>query len=139
MQTKKVNGGHLLRLVKGEKIIETIAKFCEENSIHGGVISGLGGASCITLGFYDLGTKEYTWKEFAEVHEILSMNGNVALVDGKPFLHIHIALSNHNFEAIGGHLKEATVGATCEVMISDLATEMIRIYDDQIGLKLLDL
>lgn len=139
MQTKKVHGGHLLRLVKDEKIVETVTKFCEENSIHGGVISGLGGASDITLGFYDLTTKKYSWKEFAEIHEILSMNGNVALVDGKPFLHIHIALSNHNFQAIGGHLKEATVGATCEVMISDLATEMSRIYDDEIGLKLLDL
>jgi predicted DNA-binding protein with PD1-like motif len=139
MQSKKVENGYLLRLIKGEKIVTTITTFCEENNIHAGVLSGLGGASDITLGYYNMTNREYQWKDFESVHEILSMNGNVALVDGKPFLHIHMSISDDSFATFGGHLKEATVGATCEVMISDLATKITRIYDDEIGLKLLEL
>ena len=131
--------GYIVRLIKGEKIVETLTNFCSDNSISSGVVSGLGGASDITLGYYKLDTKEYVWKDFPEVHEILSLNGNVATVNDSPFLHLHVALSNENFDAIGGHLKEATVAATCEVSITDLNAEITREMDDQIGLKLLSL
>ena len=139
MQFQKVETGYLLKLLRGEKIVETLTKFCVENNIQAGVISGLGGASNITLGYYDLTTKEYQWKDFEKVHEILSMNGNVAMVDNEPFLHIHMAISDDSFSTFGGHLKEATVGATCEVMIHDLHTTLAREMDHEIGLKLLSL
>ncbi len=139
MQFQKVETGYLLKLLRGEKIVETLTKFCVENNIHSGIISGLGGASDITLGYYDLTTKEYQWKDFVKVHEILSMNGNVAMVDNEPFLHIHMAISDDSFSTFGGHLKEALVGATCEVMITTLNTEITRMMEDEVGLKLLSL
>ena len=70
--------------------------------------------------------------------EIASLIGNISQKDGKPFLHIHTVLCDENFTCIGGHLKEAKVGATCEVHLIDLGMNIERKYDNGIGLKLLD-
>lgn len=139
MQFKKTEGGYIIRLLKGEKIIENLTEFCRNENIKSGIVSGIGGASEITLGYYNLGTQEYQWQEFAGIHEIVSMNGNVSQVDGGPFLHLHSVISNENFQTFGGHLKEATVGATCEIFLKSIDTPLERKLDEEIGLKLLRL
>lgn len=137
MTFSKDNNSYILRLFKGEKIIETLLSFCKSEAISAGSISAIGGASDITLGYFSLETHEYAWKDFPEVHEIVSLTGNVSLVDGEPFIHAHIVISNKEFQAFGGHLKEATVAATLEVVISPNEINLSREMDAEIGLKLL--
>ena len=139
MKFKEAQGGYIIRLFKGEKIMETLHSFCKSENIKFASIDAIGGASDITLGYYNLETKEYSWREFSEIHEIVSLEGNVSLVEGEPFIHLHSVISNQNFETFGGHLKEATVGATCEVFLRNLNIPLTRKMDEEIGLKLLDL
>ena len=139
MKYSKTNTGYLLRLFKGERIIESLVKFCLEERITSGSITAIGGASSITLGYYDLATKEYSWKDFPEVYEIVSLNGNISLVDGVPFIHAHTVITDRSFNAFGGHLKEGIVAATCEVFVNPSDETFSRKMDDEIGLKLLDL
>lgn len=135
----KTDNNYLVRLLRGEKIIEKLQKFCELNNINSAIFTGLGGASDIELGYYNLITKEYEWKKFPEVHEVLSLNGNVSLADSRPVIHAHMNISNRNLESFGGHLKEAIVGGTLEIFISPISANLTRIMDDEIGLKLLNL
>lgn len=139
MRYQKTANGYILRLIKGEKIIENLTNFCTEKEITSGFFSGIGAATQTTLGFYMLNSKEYIWKSFPDDHEIVSLNGNIAVADGKPFLHIHAVLADENFNAFGGHLKEASVGATCEINLTQIENNVKRVVDDEIGLKLLDL
>ena len=44
MKSRKVKDGYLLRLEKGELILEELKKFCTEKKISAGWITGLGGA-----------------------------------------------------------------------------------------------
>lgn len=139
MTFSKTDNGYLIRLFKGEKIVESLQKFCKKESLVSGSLTAIGGASDIELGYYNLETKQYQWKTFQEVHEIVSLTGNISLVENEPFLHIHTVISNNNFETFGGHLKEATVSATCEVILTNLNAETGREMDDEIGLRLLKL
>lgn len=139
MNSKKIENGYILRLIKGERVVEKIISFCEENNINSASITGIGGVSEAELGYYDLSTKEYHWRKFEGLYEITSFSGNIALVEGKPVLHSHITISDTNFQAFGGHLKEAIVGPTCEVIIKTFSIGLTRSMDDEIGLKLLDL
>lgn len=138
MKSKTLENGYLIRLEKGERIIETLTVFCQRMSIDSGVISGIGGASDITLGYYDLTTKKYAWRNFEKIYEIVSMTGNLSIVNDIPFFHIHMVISDDNFQSFGGHLKEATVGATCELVIQQVNMPLTRSFDNEIGLKLLD-
>lgn len=139
MRFTKSHNSYLIRLNKGEKILETLTAFCKSENLLSGSLSGLGSASEIELGYYALDTKEYHWKKFDGTYEILNMTGNLSLVDGNPFIHIHSVLSDENYQTFGGHLKEAVAGATVEIFLTlkDYAIE--RKMDDEIGLKLLDL
>src|SRR4029079_9246490 len=93
----KTDKHYIIRLGKGEKLIEQLTRFCEDNGIHSGFIQGLGGTLSAEIGYYVLEKKEYTFKKIEKLCEIVSLTGNVALVDQKPFLHIHTVLSDENF------------------------------------------
>lgn len=139
MKSVKTDKGFFIKLSKDEKVIERLLEFCEINNVTAGTIQGLGGASDITLGYYNLETKEYEWKTFPEVHEVLSLNGNVSMVSDKPFIHSHMVISNNEFQTWGGHLKEATVGATLEVFVTSTTGSIKREMDSEIGLNLLNI
>lgn len=138
MQFTKSKNSYVIRLEKGEKIIESLENFCTSNSVKTANLWAIGAVLSAELGFYHLSKKDYTFKKFNSPLEIASLIGNVSQVDNKPFLHIHAVLSDENFICYGGHLKEAVVGATCEVHLVDFETKLQRKYDSEIGLKLLD-
>jgi len=128
----------VIRLIKGEEIVEELVNFCSQNAVKSGYFSAIGAVDSAKIGFYDLNKKEFNFKNFNKPYEIASLIGNISQVDGRPFLHIHTVLSDENFTCIGGHLEEAVVGATCEVYLVDLGMNIERKYDNGIGLKLLD-
>ncbi len=67
------------------------------------------------------------------------MTGNIALVDGKPFIHAHAVLSamDDALSCVGAHIKEAEVAVTLEVYLTPFASACTREYDEETGLKLL--
>lgn len=138
MQFVKATNSYVIRLEKGESIIKELELFCQKENISTAFLSGLGAFLSATLAFYNLEKKEYELKNLSETCEIASLVGNVALVGGKPFVHSHCVLSNNKFECFGGHLKIGVVGATCEIHLTKLDTEIERKLDEEIGLKLLD-
>lgn len=129
--------GNVLVLKRGEELHEVLGVYAREHGLKGAWVQGLGGAGNMTLGYYDIEAREYVWKEFDEVHEILSLQGNLAWVDGEPFWHVHGSFSNREFNSVGGHVKRLVVGATCELYITQLETSLTRVFDDETGLKLL--
>ncbi len=128
---------YILRLHRGELVHETIQTFCVEKGITSGWFTGLGAIEDIQLGYYSLEEKSYYWKEYQDPHEVVTLVGNVALVDGAPFLHIHTTISNDENVAIGGHLKSAIVAVTLEVQFTAYEETLERVYDEVTGLKLI--
>ena len=58
----------------------------------------------------------------------------ISTVDGKPFIHAHVALGDNTFAVRGGHLKEAVVAAACEVVLVRFRDEIGRREDEASGL-----
>lgn len=137
MKFKKTDSCTILRLERNEKIIESLTRFCDENEIKSGILHGIGAVEDAEIGFYDLSKKEYFLKKIDRPCEIVSLTGNIVIIEGKSFLHVHTVLSDENFNCLGGHLKEATVGATCEIYLFPATAEVTRELDEAIGLKLL--
>jgi nucleoside phosphorylase len=52
--------------------------------------------------------------------ELLSLIGDVALKDGKPVVHAHAVIGKKDGTAHGGHLLEAHIRPTCEVILTGI-------------------
>jgi uncharacterized protein len=131
----------LVRFDRGEKLVEGLTAIVKKEKIKGAWVSGLGAAESAVLGYYNLETKAYEWKQLDQLLEITSLQGNVAWEGGVPVLHIHGTFSNHDLQALGGHVKELVVGGTCEVLLHRWYEEegLRRSQDETTGLKLLQL
>ncbi len=130
----------LVRLQKGEKLVEQLTALVKDQKIGGAWLSGLGACENVELGFYNLGTKQYTWKKLDQPLEITGLQGNISWDTSEPVLHIHGSFSDSNMQAWGGHVKELEVGGTCEVLIHRwYENGLTRQLDEPTGLKLLDL
>lgn len=130
----------IVRLERGELLIESLDKIVRQEDIGGAWISGLGGAEWAELGYYDLEKQEYQWKKLDQLLEITSLQGNVSWLDGEPKLHVHGSFSDQNMRAFGGHVKELQVGGTCEILFHKWYKDhLTRSADDSVGLPLLDL
>lgn len=141
MNSRKTEKGYIIKLVRGEELITTLTAFCDERGIQAAVFQGIGAIERVQIGYYDLNTREYFFKQEEGIFEVASMQGNVALVDGKPFIHAHAVLSrcDETLSCIGAHIKEAYVAVTLEIFLTPLDTSISRTLNDDVGLKLLDL
>lgn len=137
MKEFATTSGNILVLQFGDKLQEKLGEYAREHELVSAWVEGLGGAKSMTLGYYSIDQRQYTWKDFDEVHEILKLSGNLAWVDSEPVWHIHGAFSDSEFNSVGGHVRELVVGATCELFITPLDVPLTRVFDDETGLKLL--
>jgi predicted DNA-binding protein with PD1-like motif len=139
MQSREVHNGFLLKLSRGEKVISSLVEFCQEKNISSAWLQGVGAVKNTNIGYYDLEKREYFFTLFPEDREVASMSGNVALVDGKPFVHLHAVLSacGKSLASVGAHIQEAEVAVTLEVYLTVFDAPLERAYDEETGLKLL--
>ncbi|MBI5214546.1 MAG: DNA-binding protein [Ignavibacteriae bacterium] len=125
------------QLPNGSDLYESLTEIVQRESIRLGRISGIGATTHAVVAYYDQHTKKYNPLEFSGGMEILSLNGNVSLRDGKPFVHVHILLGDAEGKVFGGHLLPGTKLFACEVTIDEFeGEELVRGFDEGTGLYL---
>jgi len=139
MKFREIDNQYLLRLEKGEELVAVLTGFCAQHDIKSGWINGLGGVQRATLGYYNLAKQKYVYRRIKDAVELVSLTGNIAEVDGKPFPHLHAVVSDKNNKASGGHVHHVIAGATIEIRLSVLNEKLERKSDEAVGLRLLDL
>jgi len=106
MKLKKFGNKWVVRIDKGEEIVETLKQLCKKNKIKLGSISGVGGIERVTVGSFKAKTKEYFSQELTGDYEITNLIGNISTMKGKIYLHLHITISDSNNNAFGGNLMK---------------------------------
>ncbi len=127
----------VLRLEKGEEVIESIKTLCEKEDIGLGSISGLGATNHVTVGLFKVSEKKYYSNTFEEDFEITNLTGNISRMNGEVYLHIHGTFADIDGKCIGGHLNKAIISATSEIIINRINGEMGRQFSEEIGLNLI--
>lgn len=126
----------IVRIDKGEEIVEELKRFCREKGIRAGSLTGIGATDHARIGSFKGSTREYLATEVKGDHEITNLTGNIAVLDGEVYLHLHVTLSDGDCRAFGGHLNAAVVSGTCEVAVEVFSGEMEREFDPGVGLNL---
>jgi uncharacterized protein len=130
------NTNYLIRLERGEEIVSTIKNFCKENNISNGSFSGIGSLENPTLAHYRVDSKKYSEKKFEGIFEVTGLLGNIAGLNDDIVLHPHISLSDEQMQTYGGHLVNAQVSATMEIIITVFPTHYEKKQSKEIGLNL---
>ncbi len=126
-----------LVLEQGEEVVKTLTAYCETTEVHAGSISGIGAVTRVVCGYYALDVREYRFTTYPDLYEVVSLTANVALKDGKPFVHMHAVFSDAQNHTFGGHVASMVVGVTLEVFVDTYPTALHRQYDEATGLYLL--
>ena len=137
MEFKKFNNDYVVRLNKGENVIESLKKLCKDEDIKLAEITGLGASDKVEIGVFNVNTKEYKTKVFEGMFEITSLVGNATRKDGEVYLHIHINFGDAEGNVFGGHLVESKISATSEIIVRKIDGEVGRKFSEEIGLNLL--
>jgi predicted DNA-binding protein with PD1-like motif len=138
MKSKKIDGGTVLVFDTGDEVVSTLTEFAKANHIAGAHFTAIGAFSDAGLGYFDLQKKDYRKNQVDEQVEVVSLIGDIALDKGEPKVHAHVVVGKQNGAAMGGHLLEAHVRPTLELVLEDSGT-LKRKFDRESGLALIDL
>ncbi|MDD5543818.1 MAG: DNA-binding protein [Acidobacteriia bacterium] len=131
--------GFILILERGQEVMSSLTRFAEEQNIRSGSITGIGAVEKTTMAYFDLTQKKYLPQEFPISMELVSLSGNMALLNGKPFVHCHAVISGPDLVAHAGHLMKATISITGEIYITVMKNEIVRGPDEFSTLNLIKL
>lgn len=136
MQWRAVQGGWAVVLDRGDDLHGSLQQAAGEAGIRSGAITALGAVDDVQLAYWNLAGREYERRDFAGDFEIGALVGNFAVLDGKPFAHVHAVLGGRDFAAFTGHVMRARCSATVEIFVHDYASIVERHFVPEIGLNL---
>lgn len=134
-------GGRTFAIVfaSGDEVTAGLQAFAEENRLSASHFTAIGAFERVTLGYFDWEQKDYRKIPLLEQVEVISLLGDIALDDGRPKVHAHVVVGKSDGSAHGGHLLEAYVRPTLEVVLVESPAHLKRRLDRDSGLALIDL
>ena len=129
----------IVRMDKGEDIVEQVKNVALKEKIKLASISALGAINEFTVGVFKTKEKKYYANEFKGDFEIVSLTGTINTMNDEYYSHMHLSAGNDQGQVFGGHLNKAIVSATCEMVIQIINGKVDRYFDEEVGLNLLKL
>ena len=137
MDYKRFNNAIVLRVDRGEEILEQLKAVCLKENVKLASVSGIGAINDLTSGVWDVERKEYFSNHFTGVYEVANPVGTITTMNGEYYAHIHISAGDSQGHMVGGHLNRAVVSATSEIVLHLIDGTVEREFDPGVGLNLL--
>jgi len=136
MEYKRFENKIIVRIDKGEEILEQIRILSEKENIKLASINALGAVGDFTVGVFKVDEKKYYGNSFKGDFEIVSLTGTISTMNDEFYAHLHMSAGDDKGQVFGGHLNKAIVSATCEMVIDVIDGRVDREYNEEIGLNL---
>lgn len=147
MVYKRFDDKLVIRLKKGDKLVESVREILEKENVKAGFLTGIGATDNLDIGLFDPETKDYNIKKYEEDLEIANLCGNISNKGGKLYTHFHITCGKTKTnaltgdiagEAVAGHLNEAIISLTAEIFVTIIDGDINRKFDEELGLNLIE-
>jgi predicted DNA-binding protein with PD1-like motif len=126
-----------LILETGDEPVSLLERFARDNDVTAARFTAIGAFREVVVGYFDWEKKEYLRIPIREQVEVISLVGDVAIGDNGPKIHAHVVLGKRDGSAHGGHLLEAKVRPTLEVVLTESPAVLVREHDAASGLALI--
>ena len=124
---------------KGDEVMAGLLDMAKRHNLAGSHVTAIGAFSDASLGYFDRDRKDYQRIPLHEQVEVLSLVGDIALSGDQPKIHAHVVVGRPDGTTRGGHLMEAHVWPTLEVIIVEEPGHLHRQTDQESGLALIDI
>ena len=136
MEYKRFGDTLLVRIDRGEEILTQLKSVALSEKVRLASVRALGAVNDFTVGVFKTGEKKYEANHFTGDHEIVSITCTISTLHGEYYAHLHMSAGDEKGRVVGGHLNEAVVSATCEMVIHVINGEVERAFSEEIGLNL---
>ena len=139
MEYKKNKDTVYIRIDKGESVVQTILSVCRKENIQGGHFQGIGACDTAAISTYIPERNDFVDHTISGMIEMISLMGNISIDDkDEPFQHSHSVFSylkdNGEIAVVAGHLKEAQIGYTGEIVLTPTEEKIGRVFDPLAGI-----
>jgi predicted DNA-binding protein with PD1-like motif len=121
-----------------EDPVALLTKTANEYQLASCQVTAVGGFARATLGYFDRARREYLPIQVTEQVEVLSLLGDVAHDGSNRVVHTHCIVGLRDGSTRGGHLLEARVWPTLEVIVTEWPAFLRKRFDPAIGLARID-
>ena len=143
MKAKLIHSGeqktYALIFDKDDEVIAGLTSFAKQQGLGASHFTAIGAFSDLTLGYFNRDKKDYDKIPVNEQVEALSVMGDIALNKGEPKIHAHVVVGKRDGSTLGGHLVQAHVWPTLEVVLTESPRHLRRKTDEETGLALIEL
>jgi uncharacterized protein len=143
MQVELLNPGeptkqYAVIFYQGDEAFSGLLEFAEKYHVTNAHFSAIGALNRATLGWFDPQRKMYKKIPIDGQHEVIGMSGDIALYQGKPVVHTHMVVGSPDGTTRAGHVLDAYVSPTLEVMVTVDPITMKKRLDPATDLTLID-
>jgi hypothetical protein len=143
MQVRLLNPGESAKqyaviFYQGDEAFSGLLDFAERYNVTSAHFTAIGALNRATLGWFDPQRRMYKKIPINGQHEVIGMSGDIALYQGKPVVHTHMVVGSQDGTTRAGHVLDAYVSPTLEVMVSVDPIAMQKRFDPETGLTLID-
>jgi uncharacterized protein len=144
MKAKRLDGSDaqttwVLVFDKGDTVVKTLTAFAKDHDVGAAHFTAIGAFRRVRLGYFRRESKDYKEIPVEEQVEVLSLIGDIAVDRGEPTVHAHAVVGTVDGTARGGHLLEAEVWPTLELVLNQSPRHLRKKFDPDVGLALIDL
>jgi uncharacterized protein len=118
---------------QGDEAFSGLLEFAEKYHVTSAHFTAIGALSGATLGWFDPQRKMYKKIPINGQNEVIGMSGDIALYQGKPVVHTHMVVGTSDGTTRAGHVLDAYVSPTLEVMVTVDPVAMQRRFDSGNG------
>ena len=134
MKYRKVGEKIFVSLQTGDLINKSLTEISVKENISNAWINGIGAIDSVEVGYMDVVNKKYQKRNFNDNYEMISLIGNITIKDGVPFVHTHITFSDREYKVFGGHLFDAKITATGEIILTVADSKIDRQFNENVGI-----
>jgi len=125
-------------LETGDEVMQCLGQFVAAENVSAAQFTAIGALRDVVLMYFDWEKKDYLRIPVTEQVEVASLIGDVAEgPDGKPSIHVHLVVGKRDGSAMAGHLAEAHVRPTLEVIVTENPAHLRKMKDKESGLPLI--
>ncbi len=130
---------YVLICEKGDEFSASMQAFAKQHELDAAHFTAIGAFSSATLGYFDRASSSYRDINVDEQVEVLSLVGDIADHNGQPKIHAHVVVGKADGTTRGGHILEAHIWPTLEIVLTETPAQLKRTSDAETGLALINL
>ena len=124
MEYKKFNKQYVIRIDKGEEICAKLKEGRPKRKYQTCILNRNRGSRQSNSWCFDTKEKVFKGHTWEGDLEIVSIGGNINTMNGETYTHFHISVADEAGNVYGGHLTEAVISGTGELVLTEIEAQL---------------